>query len=277
MKVFETVMLCLFLLSMVDAIAQQPVIIFTVNSLVKQNTDARKKALLRELRQAHHRKNYSVMALWHSVRNAFDVPFFCNERAVRDAFFKFLEEINIEQTVPPVVFEGIALPPIMAACNLGKLDAHAAIKKAEDFIQARDCSEDNKKFYRAMVHVSFDPEVSKVTRLINQKTQKLLDRCHDKGYHSYLVGHVDAALDQWLKEACSAMLAKFDNIFFSRQAQALPQAFDDAWWLEQLGLVGAMGDKPECVYIDGWLPGGVRGDAPPHYEATSKALKQLLN
>lgn len=276
MKTSKQLVLYFILFSM-GTIVSQPIVIFTVNSLVKQNTDARKKVLLRELQQAHQRKNFGTMALWHTIRDSFEVPFFCNERSVRDAFFKFLGEIKIEQTCPPVIFEGIALPPIMAAWNVGKLDANAAIKLADEFIQARDCSDDNKKFYRAMIHITFDPEVSKTTRLINQKTQKLLDMCRNNGHKTYLVGHGDAALDEWLKEKCADVLAKFDKVFFSRHAQTLPQTFDDVWWLEQLGLVDATGAKPEYVYIDDWLPGGVRGDAPPHYASTSKALKQILN
>jgi len=262
---------------LVCAHAQKPPVIFEVSTLVKQDTDARKKILLTKLQEAYHRKNYSTLALWHTIRDVFDVPFFCNEREVRLEFYKFLEKIKLPEKYPTITFEGDPLPPIISALNLNKLTAKEAIRMADEYVDIQDYSERDKNFYHALIYVTFDPEVSKETRSINNKTQKLLDFCRTCGNPAYLVGHCDLVVCIWLKEHCADLLSKFDKVLFSNQAIKLPQThFDDGWWLTQLKLADIANASSSYFYINDWVAGGVKGDAPPHYASTSKTLRKML-
>jgi hypothetical protein len=58
--------------------AQKPPVIFEFSTIVKQDTDARKKSLIKQLQEKYHRKNYSTLALWHTLSDVFDVRFFCD-------------------------------------------------------------------------------------------------------------------------------------------------------------------------------------------------------
>ncbi len=255
----------------------KPPVIFEVSTLITQDTDARKKTLIKQLQEKYHRKNYGTLALWHTIRDVFDVPFFCNEREVRLEFYKFLEKIQLSKQYPTITFEGDSLPPIMAAWNLGQLSAQEAMRIANEYLDKQDYPENTKKFYQALLFVTFDPTVTKSTKSINNKTQKLIDNCCSYGYPVYLVGHCDLVSCAWLKENNTDLLSKFSKIFFSNQVKTLPQTgFDDNWWLSQLGLTSKTDINTDYIYVCDWLEDGTKGDAPPHYACSSKKLRKIL-
>ncbi len=246
----------------------QIAIIFEITTLVQTDVDGRKKALLKKMQETV-RKSYSTMALWKSVRTAFDVPFMCNEREVRTEFFKFLSNISTPKPYPKIVSEGFTVPPIMSEWLLGNLNDTDAQQKADEFIHAQEYPENNKKFYHAMVYTTFDQHVSRQTRTINNKTEKLVNRCRTNGHKVYLIGHCNPETSTWLKSQYTELFAQFDKIFFSHQDSATDKTvFDDAWWLEHLGL-----DKhANYLFVSDWAPNGEKTDAPPHYTSTSKKL-----
>lgn len=253
---------------------QNTSVLIDASTLLKHNTDIRRKALVKNL-QTTIRKSYSTLALWKTVRNAFDVPFFCPEHAVRSEFFKFLNGIKLEQDYPVIISEGDQLPPLLAAWTLGRLDGEQAISLADSYINKKDCSDENKKFYHALVYVTFDSEITKSTRFINNKIQKIFNLCQTHAQKLYLVGHCDRASGQWLQDNCTELLSLFDKVLLSHQLTTLPKHFSDHFWLEKLGLANTI-KQQEYIYISDWN-NGVKKDDPPHYMSTSKTLIKLLS
>lgn len=255
---------------------QKTAVIFEITTLVKTDVDGRKKALLKKMQETV-RKSYSTMALWKSVRTVFDVPFICNEQSVRTEFFKFLNGIQIQEKYPTITAEGYTLPPVIAAWNLGKIDTAHAQQLTNKYIDEQSFPENDKKFYRALIYTTFDPAVAHGTRIINPKVEKILNTCCTNGRQTYLIGHSDPTLYQWLKEQHAQLLTKFNKIFFSHQAKIAPTTtFDDAWWLENLGLSNLTKTTDGYVFISDWNSQGTKTDAPPHYTSTSKSLMHII-
>ena len=253
--------------------ASKQVFLFDFSTLVKQDTNARKQLLLKRLQESYGRKNYSTMALWRSIRQAFDVNFFCNEREVKRAFYKFLQNIPVPVNCPTITFESEPLPPLITAWNLGRIDTQKAMQLADEYIDKQQYNDNNKKFYHAMIYITFDPTVAQTTKFINEKAKKIADSCHAKGYCACLVGHCDKNARTWLQEQHADLLNLFNKILFSHEIEQLPQReFDDAWWLEHLGVA----KSEPYAYVTDWRRDGSKGDEPPHYATTSKELQKLL-
>lgn len=278
MIIVKKILICVWCtwLLLTTAYAQKTCVIFDLSSLIKQDTDARKNTLIKKLEESYHKK-ISTLGLWHIIRRVFDVPFFGNEQQVRVEFFKFLEGIKLDEQYPAISFEGLALPPIMVAWNLGRIDSNRALQLTNTYIDTQNCPETDKIFYHALVYITFDSAINQSTRVVNQKTVHLLDKCRAQNCQTYLVGHCDRSIAAWLHKAQAPLLEKFNKIVFSNQVEQLPEkTFDDAWWLKELGLTSIAAGSDDYVYICDWRPDGVKGDAPPHYACTSKALKKLL-
>lgn len=263
----------LAIFSSTHAHEQNTTVIFEITTIIKTDVDGRKKALVKKMQETV-RKSYSTMALWKSIRTAFDVPFMCNEQEVRTEFFKFLDGIPVQIQCPHIISDdGFTMPPIMVAWLLGKLDTQQVQQQADKYIDAQECSESNKKFYHAMIYTTFNPEVSHKTRIVNNKTEKLVDFCRNNGCKIYLVGHCDPSMSKWLATQHTDLFSKFDKVFFSYQDSATAATvFDDSWWLNHLGL-----DKQKkYLFVSDWTHDGKKVDKPLHYTSNSKTLMHII-
>lgn len=228
--------------------------IFDVSSIIKQDIDKKQSELVTRL---YGKDSYwNLLKLGKISHKVFGLSWAdmikvllgdkyknAQEHKARMKFFEFLRGIKVDKALPIVLFEGDELPPIMAGWVLGVYKPHDVIDKAFAYIDGQELDDDVAELFRALVFVTFTPEIMARSCKKDEETLRLVDDYAAQQLPVYLVGHCDPAAHDKLHQDPEgrALLEKFKgHVLFSYQTYAdhvTPETqFDDVFWVRRLGV-----------------------------------------